>query len=260
MDPRKKTSVSSALKQLSVGNRKPFPRVVAGTTNDSGEYPRSFDNMDPRKQTPVSSALKQLSVGNRSPFPGVVAGLTYDSVRAAKKTTPAPLRTWSCSCSRSAPRGHIRPTPPQVKRALTPAKASTKPPALIIEILHSQTKLRITTSPLPNPLPQPPSFANVAAYPLFPKPLELTPTNLAIASATLELTTAVKKHQANSLSLLCITTGTGTAITDFKMGQLRKHNVSLMLSATIRVQKAGGTCFSLKTLYKIARSEEKKAR
>jgi hypothetical protein len=83
---------------------------------------------------------------------------------------------------------------------------------------------------------------------------------LAIASATLELTTAVKKHQVDSLSLLHITTGTGAAIMDSKMGQLRKHNVSLMLLATIRVQKAGGTCFSLETLYKIAHLKEMEVR
>ncbi len=33
-----------------------------------------------------------------------------------------------------------------------------------------------------------------------------------------------------------------------------------MLLATIRMQKAGGTCFSLETLFEIARSEEKEAR
>jgi hypothetical protein len=194
MDPRKQTSFSSTPKQLSVGNRSPFLGVLAGMTNDSGKYPSSFNDMDLRKQTSVSSAPKQLSVGNGSPFPGVVAGTTYDSVQVAKRTTPAPLCTRSRSCSRSAPRGHIRPTAPQGTRALTPAKALTKPPALILEILHSQMKLRITTSPLPNALPPPPSFANVAARPPSLKPLELTPTNLAITSATLELTTAVKKQ------------------------------------------------------------------
>jgi hypothetical protein len=109
------------------------------------------------------------------------------------------------------------------------------------------------------PPPPPPSFATIAALPPSPKPLELTPTNLAIAAATLELMTAVKKHQANSLSLLRVTTSTGT-IMDSKMGLLRKHDISLMLSATIRVQKAGGTCFLLETLYEIARLEEKEAR
>jgi hypothetical protein len=109
------------------------------------------------------------------------------------------------------------------------------------------------------PPPPPPSFTTIAVLPPSTKPLELTPTGLAIAAATLELTTAVKKHQANSLSLLCVTTGTG-AIMDSKMGLLRKHIVSLMLSATICMQKAGGTCFSLKALYKIARSKEKEAR
>jgi hypothetical protein len=43
------------------------------------------------------------------------------------------------------------------------------------------------------------------------------------------------------------------------MGQLRKRNVSLMLLATICVQKAGGTHFSLETLYEIARLEKKEA-
>jgi hypothetical protein len=189
MDPRKQTSISSTPKQLSVGNRRPFPGVVAGMMDDNSEYPSSFDDIDPWKRTSVSSASKQLYVGNRSPFPGVVTGTTYDSVQAAKKTTPALLCTRSCSCSRSTPHGHIRPTAPQGKHTLTPVKASTKPPASILEILHSQTKLRITTSPLPNALPPPPSFANVAARPPSPKPLELTPTDLAIASATLELTT-----------------------------------------------------------------------
>ncbi len=73
------------------------------------------------------------------------------------------------------------------------------------------------------------------------------------------LTTVVKKHQADSLSLLPVTTGTG-AILDPKMGLLRKHNISLMLLASIHVQKAGGTRFFLKTLYKIARLEKKEAR
>jgi hypothetical protein len=91
-----------------------------------------------------------------------------------------------------------------------------------------------------------------------PNALKLTPTDLALAAATLELTTVVKKHQADSLSLLRVTTGTG-AILDSKMGLLRKHNVSLMLLASIHVQKAGETCLLLETLYKIACLEEKEA-
>ncbi len=41
---------------------------------------------------------------------------------------------------------------------------------------------------------------------------------------------------------------------------MRDDNVSLMTTNTIRVQQAGRTCFLLECLYKIARSEEKKAR
>jgi hypothetical protein len=82
---------------------------------------------------------------------------------------------------------------------------------------------------------------------------------LALAAATLELTTGVKKHQANSLFLLRVITGTGS-ILDSKMGLLRKHNVSLMLLASIHIQKAGETPLLLKTLYEIPRLEEKEAR
>jgi hypothetical protein len=91
-----------------------------------------------------------------------------------------------------------------------------------------------------------------------PNALKLTPTDLALAAATLELTRTVKKHQADSLSLRRITTGTGT-ILDSKMGLLRKHNISLMLTVSIHVQKVGGTRFLLKTLHDIARLEEKEA-
>jgi hypothetical protein len=52
----------------------------------------------------------------------------------------------------------------------------------------------------------------------------------------------------------------GVSISDSKINQLRVNNVNLMLSATIQVQQAGGTCFSLEHLYKIARSEDKEAR
>jgi hypothetical protein len=42
--------------------------------------------------------------------------------------------------------------------------------------------------------------------------------------------------------------------------ELRADNIALMTAATIQVQQAGGTCFSLERLYKIARLEEKEAR
>jgi hypothetical protein len=101
-----------------------------------------------------------------------------------------------------------------------------------------------------NCTPPPPSFATIAAQPPSLNTLKLTPTNLTFAAAALELTIAVKKHQADSLSLLHVATGTGT-ILDSKMGLLRKRNVSLMLPASIHIQKAGGTRLLLETLYEI---------
>ncbi len=45
-----------------------------------------------------------------------------------------------------------------------------------------------------------------------------------------------------------------------KIKQLRADNIALMTAATTCVQHARGTRFSLKTLYDLARSEEKEAR
>jgi hypothetical protein len=49
-------------------------------------------------------------------------------------------------------------------------------------------------------------------------------------------------------------------VPDSKIKHVRANNVALMTSETIKVQQAGGTRFSLKTLYEIARLEEKEAR
>jgi hypothetical protein len=74
--------------------------------------------------------------------------------------------------------------------------------------------------------------------------------------ATLGVTTAVRKHQDNILSLLCSSTNTPT-ILDSKIGRLRVDKVALMTSATIGMQQASGTQFLLKRLYEIAHKEEK---
>jgi hypothetical protein len=76
--------------------------------------------------------------------------------------------------------------------------------------------------------------------------------------ATLGFTTVIRKHQDNTLSLFCSSTGTA-AILDSKIGWLRSDNIALMISATICVQQAIGSRFLLKHLYKIARAEEKVA-
>jgi hypothetical protein len=104
----------------------------------------------------------------------------------------------------------------------------------------------------------PHSFATTAVQPSSPNKPKLPPTKSAIATASLELTSAVRKHQDNFLSLLCSSTGTA-AILDCKTGQLRIGNIALMSSATIGVQQAGGIRFLLERLYRIARSEEKEA-
>jgi hypothetical protein len=107
-------------------------------------------------------------------------------------------------------------------------------------------------------------FAQVVARPSspnapIPAPAELTPTELAITSAMSVLTMAIKKHQGNVLSLLR-SVAPGVSISDSKIKCLRADNIALMTSATIQVQQARGTCFSLEHLYEIARSEEKEAR
>jgi hypothetical protein len=91
-----------------------------------------------------------------------------------------------------------------------------------------------------------------------PQKLKLSPNKSGVATATLGFTTAIRKHQDNVLSLLCSFTGTA-AISASRIGQLRADNVALMTSTTICVQQTGGTCFSLKRLYIIARAEEKVA-
>jgi hypothetical protein len=107
------------------------------------------------------------------------------------------------------------------------------------------------------------SFAQVIAGPPSPNALhtalaEMTPAKLAIAFARNDLTKAVQKHQNDVLSLLKLVTP-GTPVSDAKVKQLRADNVALMAAATIQVQQAGRTRFSLERLYDIARSEEKEA-
>jgi hypothetical protein len=68
----------------------------------------------------------------------------------------------------------------------------------------------------------------------------------------------VKKYQEDFQSLLK-SSATGSVLGS-KIKRLRADSVALMTSATIKVQQAGGTRFTLETLYEIARSEEKQAR
>jgi hypothetical protein len=132
---------------------------------------------------------------------------------------------------------------------MTPAKTSSpKSPVTSLEVLNTKRT---------NDIPKAPhTFAQAAAQP--PSPADLTSTEVAIASATAEFTVTVRKYQDDFRSLL--KSAAPGLVPDSKIKRVRADNVALMTSATIKVQQAGGTRFSLKTLYKIARLEEKEAR
>jgi hypothetical protein len=70
---------------------------------------------------------------------------------------------------------------------------STKPPILILESLHTKPK---------DGMKPPDSFAQAAMQPPSPDASKPTPAKVAIASTTSKLTSAVKRHQSNILSLL----------------------------------------------------------
>ena len=152
--------------------------------------------------------------------------------RMADSTRP---RSRSRSRSASKPRSNA---------CTQKSKESSIPAFSILDILQS------TSTGLPMD-----TFAQVAARPPSPKPT--TPKKL-IASATSELTNAVKKHQHNFLALIR-SFSLEKSVSASKTNCLRAANVVLMSSATIQVEHAGGTCFSLECLYKLACTKEKEA-
>ncbi len=85
----------------------------------------------------------------------------------------------------------------------------------------------------------PDSFAQVSVRPSSPDASKPTPAELAIASATSDLTMAIKKHQSKVLSLLS-SIAPGETVSALKIQCLRADNVSRMTTATIRVQQAAG--------------------
>ncbi len=143
------------------------------------------------------------------------------------------------SRSRSRSASKPRSTPRTQK-----GKESSIPALSVLDVLQS------TSTGLPTG-----TFAQVAARPPSPKP---TTPEKSIASATSELTNAVKKHQHNFLALLR-SVSLGKSVLASKTNRLRAANVTLMSSATIWVEHAGGTRFSLECLYKLARTKEKEA-
>jgi hypothetical protein len=155
--------------------------------------------------------------------------------------SPARMADSTRPRSRSRSRSASKPwSTPRTRKG----KESSIPALSILDILQS------TSTGLPTD-----TFAQVAARPPSPKPT--TPEKL-IASATSELTNAVKKHQHNFLALLR-SVSPGKSVSASKTNHLRAANIMLMSSATIWVEHAGGTHFSLKCLYELARTKEKEA-
>jgi hypothetical protein len=130
-------------------------------------------------------------------------------------------------------------------------KESSIPSVSILVILQSM--VQDVTKGLPTD-----TFAQVAARPPSPNPTIPTTSEKLIASATSKLSYAIKKHQNNFLALLR-SVSLGKSVSVSKTKRLKNDNLVLMSSATIRVQHAGGTHFSIKCLYKLARSKEKEA-
>jgi hypothetical protein len=102
-------------------------------------------------------------------------------------------------------------------------------------------------------------FTQAAVRPPSPDASKPTPAKVAIAPAPSKLTSTIKRHQSNILSLLW-SVAPGATVSASKIQRLRANNVAWMRSATNCVQQAGGTCFSLERLYKIGRSEEEETR
>ena len=98
------------------------------------------------------------------------------------------------------------------------------------------------------------TFASIASRPPSPKATRHTVAEAAIAVATDKLAAAISKHSADFQALV---TSSIVKRTTALENRIRADNVALMVSATSRVQKAGGTCIALERLYEMARQEEK---
>ncbi len=216
------------------------PQQAACNHHDlHGKYPRTFDHME------------------------LAPGTTDNGVRpAVKKPAPPPPHTRSWSQTPSAAHGCTRMNTPQGKRASTTPMDPSKPPTSILEILKFKPPAPGKGSRTPPPsmaAAPPPTFATIAAQSLSPNKSKFSPTKSGTATATLDFTTAVRKHQDDFISLLHFFADTAT-ISASKIGWLRADNVALMTSATIHVQQAGGSHFSFERLNDIARAEKKVAR
>ena len=175
---------------------------------------------------------------------------TKEEVSASRQGL-IPARTRSRSRSRSAPRARGRPAVPRAA-----AKSTKVGQQSILAILNSTTKAPPPWQGLPATPPAPPLFSTIAAQKNSPT---TAPALTALASATVGMSAAVQKHKTDSLSLLPSSAAPGK-IFETRLVLLRKSNIFLMMEATAGVRAAGGTRFLLKTLFEVARSEEKEAR
>ena len=177
----------------------------------------------------------------------------------SKPFAPAPPCIQSRFQSRSAPHNRGRSTAP---RALaTTARATPKKfMSLILNILHSTAKANSPPTSHSGTTPTPPPSASFILHHCCatPIPNHRTYTTSALASTTVGMSNAVKKHQTNSLFLLRSSAGPGKNF-ESKFALLQKKNASLMLMATTSIQAADGTEFLLETLFEVTRLEEKEA-
>jgi hypothetical protein len=162
---------------------------------------------------------------------------------SSSRQGPIPARTTrSRYRSRSAPRARGRPAAP---RAAT--KSTKVGQQSILAILNSAGSPTIP--------PAPPLFSTIAGGKNSPT---TAPAPTALASAAVGMSAAVQKHKTNSLSLLCSSSGSGKKF-ETRLALLRKSNVSLMMEATAGVRTAGGTGFSLETLFEMHRRRKRRS-
>ena len=135
-------------------------------------------------------------------------------------------------------------------RSRSSSKSRLKSGPSILEVLNSKKEMD-EHEPLVKEIK---TFASITSRPPSPKATGYTVTEAAIAAATEDLVAAISKHSADFKALV---TSLIVKRTPARENRIRADNVALMASATIRVQKAGGTRIALERLYEIARQEER---
>jgi hypothetical protein len=175
---------------------------------------------------------------------------TKESQSASKADDAA--RPRSRSRSWTAPKSHSKPG--CTACAANPSKSSSNPSKSILEVLNSKLD-KVKNNPVVKTMEE--TFASIASRPPLPKVTKFTVTEAAIAAATAELAAAILKHRANFQTMLPSSIAKRSPARE---NRLKADNVALMTSATICVQKDGGTRITLERLYELTRQEERAAR